>query len=258
MKTYQAVRAEIAKLEKQAEELRRQELRTIIAQVRQVIADYGLTAADLGLAGGRARAWRARRRAGPAAAAGVAKYRDPKSGQTWTGHGRPPAWIVGAKDRDAFLIDAPAPSRRRRRLAGQAREGGQGAKPAAGQDAQGCREEARREGRHARPQGSGARRRRRSRSSPACRAVASIALQKARRTRAIRSMDRQGGAAPSRRQGRARARRGRSGAAPGLRRDEARQRSVQVAVAVPADCCVTWKRCGTSSVRWCLARVIAT
>lgn len=107
MKTYQAVRAQIAKLEREAEELRRQELKTIIAQVRQAIADYGLTAADLGLAG------RGRKSAGrkaPAAprGAGPAKYRDPKTGQTWTGRGRPPAWIAGAKNRDAFLIDAPA------------------------------------------------------------------------------------------------------------------------------------------------------
>ena len=108
MKTYQAVRAEIAKLEKQAEELRRQELRTIIAQVRQVVADYGLSAADIGLAGGRARTVARKAPARASRSAGAAKYRDPKSGQTWTGHGRPPAWIVGAKDRDAFLIDAPA------------------------------------------------------------------------------------------------------------------------------------------------------
>lgn len=111
MKTYQAVRAEIAKLEKQAEELRRNELKTIIAQVRQVVADYGLTAADIGLAGGRAgKAGRVARKTPVRASrsAGVAKYRDPKTGQTWTGHGRPPAWIVAAKDREAFLIDAPA------------------------------------------------------------------------------------------------------------------------------------------------------
>jgi DNA-binding protein H-NS len=105
MKTYQSVREQIAKLEKQAETLRRQELKTVIAQVREVIAQYGLTASDLGLAGGRgaARAGKARR-----AGAGAAKYRDPKTGQTWTGRGRPPAWIAAAKDRDAFLIDAPA------------------------------------------------------------------------------------------------------------------------------------------------------
>ena len=115
MKTYQAVRAEIAKLEKQAEDLRRQELKNVIAQVRQAIADYGLSAADLGLGGARTRALAGRKRAAPAgrrASAGVAKYRDPKTGQTWTGHGRPPAWIAAAKDRDAFLIgDAAAPAK---------------------------------------------------------------------------------------------------------------------------------------------------
>lgn len=110
MKTYQAVRAQIAKLEREAEELRRQELKNIIAQVRQAIADYGLTAADLGFAG---RGRKAGSKAGTKATAsrrgaGVAKYRDPKTGQTWTGRGRPPAWIAEAKNRDAFLIDAPA------------------------------------------------------------------------------------------------------------------------------------------------------
>jgi len=105
MKTYQSVRAQIAKLEKEAEALRRHELKNVIAQVRQVVAEYGLTAADLGLSGGRgaARGGKARR-----ASAGEAKYRDPATGQTWTGRGRPPAWIAGAKDRDAFLIGAPA------------------------------------------------------------------------------------------------------------------------------------------------------
>lgn len=100
MKTYQAVKAEIAKLEAKAESLRKNELKSVIAQVRKTIAEYGLTAADLGL--GRAPAKGAGRRA---ATVGVAKYRDPQSGQTWTGRGRPPTWILAAKDRSAFLID---------------------------------------------------------------------------------------------------------------------------------------------------------
>ncbi|WP_408220049.1 H-NS histone family protein [Paraburkholderia dilworthii] len=33
------------------------------------------------------------------------KYRDPKSGATWSGRGRAPAWLSGAKDRSRFLID---------------------------------------------------------------------------------------------------------------------------------------------------------
>lgn len=31
------------------------------------------------------------------------KYRDPSSGKTWTGRGKPPVWIAG-KNRDQFLI----------------------------------------------------------------------------------------------------------------------------------------------------------
>lgn len=34
---------------------------------------------------------------------GVAKYRNPVTGATWTGRGKPPAWILG-KDRNEFLI----------------------------------------------------------------------------------------------------------------------------------------------------------
>jgi hypothetical protein len=33
-------------------------------------------------------------------------YRHPKSGATWSGRGRAPAWLAGAKDRSKFLIDA--------------------------------------------------------------------------------------------------------------------------------------------------------
>ncbi len=35
--------------------------------------------------------------------ASVAKYVDPKTGKTWSGFGRAPGWIAGAKNRDAFL-----------------------------------------------------------------------------------------------------------------------------------------------------------
>jgi hypothetical protein len=33
-----------------------------------------------------------------------AMYKDPKSGATWSGRGRAPAWLAGAKDRAKFLI----------------------------------------------------------------------------------------------------------------------------------------------------------
>jgi DNA-binding protein H-NS len=34
-----------------------------------------------------------------------ALYRDPESGATWSGRGRAPAWLAGARDRSKFLID---------------------------------------------------------------------------------------------------------------------------------------------------------
>ncbi|CAG4893117.1 H-NS family nucleoid-associated regulatory protein [Paraburkholderia gardini] len=35
------------------------------------------------------------------------RYRDPKTGATWSGHARAPAWIKDAKDRSVYLIDHP-------------------------------------------------------------------------------------------------------------------------------------------------------
>lgn len=145
MKTYQAVKAAIARLEKKAEAMRRNELKSVIAQVKKTIAEYGLTAAELGLGRGAPKAAARRVPAGQRAAAGVARYRNPKTGETWTGRGRPPAWIAGAKDREAFLIAAaaaapPAPAKapaRKARAAAKpagkaAKAAGKTAKAAAG------------------------------------------------------------------------------------------------------------------------------
>lgn len=111
MKSYKAIRAQIAKLEQQAEVLRRTQVKAVIAQLKKTIDEYGLTAEELGLGAVKAAAPRRARKAAGAGrkTVGVARYRDPKTGQTWTGRGRPPAWIVDAKDREAFLIaGAPA------------------------------------------------------------------------------------------------------------------------------------------------------
>ncbi len=52
MKTYKAIEAEIAKLQKQAEALRKGKVAAVIAQVKKAIAEYDLTASDLGLGRG--------------------------------------------------------------------------------------------------------------------------------------------------------------------------------------------------------------
>jgi DNA-binding protein H-NS len=114
MKTYSDIKAEIARLEARANAMRESEKAGVVGRIRDAIAVYGITAADLGLGGGSRSA-----AAKPAAKSGkiqmgVAKYRDPASGKTWTGRGKPPNWIVGAKDRSAFLINGEAPAPRSR------------------------------------------------------------------------------------------------------------------------------------------------
>ena len=102
MKTYAALQAEIAKLEKEAQGLRKAEVAKVIAGIKAAVETYDLTAADLGLDGGTNR--RAKVPSKKVATVGVAKYRDPKTGKTWTGRGKPPTWIAGVKNRESFLI----------------------------------------------------------------------------------------------------------------------------------------------------------
>lgn len=99
MSQYADLKAQIAKLQAQAEEARRTEIDNVVADIRQKIAEYGLSAQDLGFAVA------ARRGRPPKKAPLPAKYQDPKSGNTWSGRGKPPKWIAG-KNRDRFLIGA--------------------------------------------------------------------------------------------------------------------------------------------------------
>jgi DNA-binding protein H-NS len=52
MSQYADLKAQIAKLQAQAEEARRTEIDNVVADIRQKIAEYGLTAQDLGFAVG--------------------------------------------------------------------------------------------------------------------------------------------------------------------------------------------------------------
>lgn len=97
MSQYADLKAQIAKLQAQAEEARRTEIDNVIADIRQKIAEYGLSAQDLGFAVA------AKRGRPPKKAPLPAKYQDPKSGNTWSGRGKPPKWIVG-KNRERYLI----------------------------------------------------------------------------------------------------------------------------------------------------------
>ena len=98
MSQYAELKAQIAKLQAQADDARRTELGNVIEEIRGKIAEYGLTAQDLGFAAA------ARRGRPPKKAPLPPKYQDPKSGNTWSGRGKPPKWISG-KNRERFLIE---------------------------------------------------------------------------------------------------------------------------------------------------------
>jgi DNA-binding protein H-NS len=98
MSQYADLKAQIAKLQAQAEEARRTELVNVIAEIRSKIIEYGLSAQDLGFAEA------ARRGRPPKKAPLPPRYQDPKTGSTWSGRGKPPKWIAG-KNRERFLIE---------------------------------------------------------------------------------------------------------------------------------------------------------
>ena len=95
--SYKDLLAQREALEKAIEQARQNEIAGAVTKVRELVAEYGLTVQDV--FPGRAGKLAAKSSGGKVAA----KYRDPATGQTWTGRGKAPKWIDG-KDRSAFLI----------------------------------------------------------------------------------------------------------------------------------------------------------
>lgn len=102
MATYQELKEQAEKLLAEAERMREQETADAIADIKEKIRLYGLTAEDLGLArsAGPGRAGRAK-----ASAPAPVKYRGP-NGETWSGgRGRKPQWVVEALQQGRNLED---------------------------------------------------------------------------------------------------------------------------------------------------------
>ncbi|KWW32424.1 MULTISPECIES: H-NS histone family protein [Cupriavidus] len=103
MATYKQLLAEKTRLEAQLAEVRAQEISNVIAKIQGLMADYDLTVEDL---------MPRKRRGRPATGAkkpvsGLPpKYRDPKTGKTWSGRGRAPGWL--GKNPSRFLISTEA------------------------------------------------------------------------------------------------------------------------------------------------------
>jgi len=94
MTTYKDLLAQKAQLESQIAQAQAEHKAEGIAQARALIAEHGLTAADVFPAQGKK----------PKGSVGAPKYRDPATRATWTGRGKPPLWIKDAADRAPFLI----------------------------------------------------------------------------------------------------------------------------------------------------------
>lgn len=105
--TLEAITARMKKLQEQADALATKETAKVLKTIHELMEKHGLTAADIDVhAGGKQRAKHAAAKTAAKLATSVAKYRDPKSGATWTGHGRAPNWIAAAKNRNKYLVDA--------------------------------------------------------------------------------------------------------------------------------------------------------
>jgi DNA-binding protein H-NS len=87
-------------LEQAIANARAHELSEAVRRARELVAEFGLTVQDVFPSG------RANGKTTGKSSTGnkvAAKYRDPATGQTWTGRGKAPKWIDG-QDRAKYLI----------------------------------------------------------------------------------------------------------------------------------------------------------
>jgi DNA-binding protein H-NS len=95
MSSYKELLKQREALEQKINEARRNELSEAVSQVRALVTEFGLTAQDV-FPAGKARSASAGSKVAP-------KYRNPATGQTWTGRGKSPKWIQN-ENREQFAI----------------------------------------------------------------------------------------------------------------------------------------------------------
>jgi DNA-binding protein H-NS len=99
-KTLVQIRNQIEQLEREADDIRAKEVAGVVQRIKTAIEFYGLVEDDLfGPArktpvesGKKALVKKPKKQLAPA------KYRDPSTGRTWTGHGKRPGWFVQATE----------------------------------------------------------------------------------------------------------------------------------------------------------------
>ena len=98
MASYKELQQQIVELQQLADQARRTEVSAVIADIKAKMAEYAITAADLGGRGARADVGRTV----------PAKYRNAATGETWSGRGKRPRWLVaeiaGGRQLEDFVI----------------------------------------------------------------------------------------------------------------------------------------------------------
>ncbi len=113
MPTLEQLQEKMKKLQTQADALIAKKAQAAVDQIRKIMLSHGLTTQDIEAKAKAKREANAASRsasnvkakvAGSPKSAGSPKYQHPKTGATWTGHGRAPAWIANVRDRTKFLV----------------------------------------------------------------------------------------------------------------------------------------------------------
>lgn len=107
-KTYIQLRKQIDALSRDAERLKKNEVKDVVARIKEAIDSYGLTAADLGLSGAKRGLKpgfkRSPQRTSGKKAVKAVKFRD-GDGNTWVGRGPRPQWLRDALASGKLLKD---------------------------------------------------------------------------------------------------------------------------------------------------------
>jgi DNA-binding protein H-NS len=93
MTSYKDIKAQIAELQRTAEEARNQEIEGAVAQIKALMREYEISVEDL--------VGKSKKMAGKKAPNNV-QFQD-GAGNTWSGRGRMPAWIKG-QDKEQFRV----------------------------------------------------------------------------------------------------------------------------------------------------------
>lgn len=103
MSTLESIQSRIEALQAKADALVAKQSVGALQKIHELMSRYSLSISDIEHYTG------SRKKSGRAVTSrkqGTVAYQDPKTGATWSGRGRAPAWIANAKDRSKFAVSA--------------------------------------------------------------------------------------------------------------------------------------------------------